>query len=279
VIQAWLFRGATDLSRPSDICLYHLGCFQLSLPSGQKTPLAAVVLNRLQQCQQQHSIDQVLEAFRAAGAVLEIHVPKCKQSEQKRRHNGGHSIDWFDISKPLLHPSLGLLCPTRTLAFCMAASWWARGVISAHLLGVRRFGSTKAAPKRHQQPDFQGQAQQDAYKVPTAGDIHSYTPSLYLLHRQVEQQSASSMDGDESSEAGSCSEGDDDMPDDRNSNGTAASKPQPEHWLSHTKPSKGAKANVLLKLRQLSGYDLRHSLQASFRELWALESSIVPHPM
>ena len=101
MIQAWLFRGAVDLSRPSDICLYHLGCFQLALPIGQKAgQLAAVVLNSLQQGQQQHSIDQVLEAFRSAGAVLEIHVPKCKQNEQKRRHNGGHSIDWFDISKP-----------------------------------------------------------------------------------------------------------------------------------------------------------------------------------
>ena len=262
MIQAWLFRGAVDLSRPSDVCLYHLGCFQLALPSGQKTHLAAVVLNSLQQGQQQHSIDQVLEAFRAAGAVLEIHVPKCKQSEQKRRQNGGHNIDWFDISKPLLHPSLGLLCPTRTLAFCMAASWWARGVISARLLGVRRFGSTKAAPKRHQQPDFQGEAQQDAYKVPTAGDLH--IPDLYLLHRQAEQHPSSSMDGDQSSEAGTCSEGDHDEPDNSR---TAGSKPQPEHWLSHTKPNKAAKAKVLLiqqlqKLRRLSGYDLRHSRQA-----------------
>ena len=121
---------------------------------------------------------------------------------------------------------------------------------------MRRFGSTKAAPKRHQQPDFQGEAQQDAYKVPTAGDLH--IPDLYLLHRQAEQHPSSSMDGDQSSEAGTCSEGDDDEPDNSR---TAGSKPQPEHWLSHTKPNKAAKAKVLLKLRQLSGYDLRHSLQ------------------
>ena len=79
MLQAWLFRGAVDLGRPSDISLYHIDCFQLVLPNGQKTPLAAVALNSLQQSQQQqHSMDQVLEAFRAAGAVLEICAPKCK---------------------------------------------------------------------------------------------------------------------------------------------------------------------------------------------------------
>src|SRR5689334_2076304 len=92
--------------------------------------------------------------------------------------------------------------------------------------------------------------------VPTAGDLHSYAPRPCLLHRQAEQPSGSSIDDDESSEVGSCSEEDDGEPDNSR---TAGSKP--EHWLSHTKSNRAAKAKVLLQLRQLSGYDLRHSLQ------------------
>lgn len=61
--------------RPSDISLYHMGC--LDLPNGHTTPLAAVVLNSLQ-IPQQHSLAEVLDTLRAAGATLHIQAPKCK---------------------------------------------------------------------------------------------------------------------------------------------------------------------------------------------------------
>jgi hypothetical protein len=51
--------------------------------------LAALVLARLQQQQQQqHSLDEVPEAFTQAGAVLHSSVSKCKQCSRKRSKNG-----------------------------------------------------------------------------------------------------------------------------------------------------------------------------------------------
>ena len=262
ILLAWLFRGTVDLGRPSDICLYHLGCFKLVLPDGKDTHLAAVVLHSLQQ-EQQDSLDELLEAFRTAGAVLEIRVPKCKQSESKRKLNGGQCIEWLNIRRPILDPALSMLCPTRSLAFCMAASWWSRGAVSARLLGVRRFGSTKAAPKRHQQPDFQGSLTADACKVPTAADVHSYTPSIYLLEKALQRCSSDGTDSSagEESDPGSADEAE---PEASSSTGVAAAQ-QPGFLLAHSKPRKGSGAKVLLQLRQLSGYDLRHSLQVSSR--------------
>lgn len=67
-----LFRGSVDLGRPADICLYHIGCFDLLLPSGYSLPLAGVALYGLQQQHPQYSMDQVLETFRQAGAVLRL---------------------------------------------------------------------------------------------------------------------------------------------------------------------------------------------------------------
>jgi len=108
-----LFRGAVNLGRPADSSLYHLGCFKLVLPDGRWWYMAAVVLNSLQQ--QQNSLDEMLEAFRQAGAVLQISVPKCKQCHRKRSKNGDQVIDWLPLRKHLLPPELSLLCPTRTL--------------------------------------------------------------------------------------------------------------------------------------------------------------------
>jgi hypothetical protein len=252
------------------------------LPSGHSTPLAAVVLHSLQQ--QQYSIDEVLEASREAGAVLCIRVPKCKQHEGKRKGNGGSAVDWLDLQKPILVPELSLFCPARTLAFCMSASWYARGAVSARLLGVRRFGTAKAAPKRYQQADFQYVPPgSNCWKVPTAGDIQSMLPPLYLL-QQRQQTAGSSSDSECSSScssdggSGSDSSG---VADDisrvcsREGGGGGAragtsisGASQPDFWLSHTKPRKarnakqqGHAARIVLTLRLLSGYDQRHSLQ------------------
>jgi hypothetical protein len=274
VLPAWLFRGCVDLGRPSDISLYHIGCFHLVLPSGHSTPLAAVVLHSLQQ--QQYSLDEVLEAFRDAGAMLCIRVPKCKQHEGKRRANGGSAVDWLDLQKPILDPALSLFCPTRTLAFCMAASWFARGAVSARLLGVRRFGTAKAAAKRYQQSDLQQVQGANHWKVPTAGDIQSMMPSLYLLQRgqqQQQQKAGSSSDSasssSDSSDGGSGSDSSGAGDEGRSSRSGSASPAsggasQPEFWLSHNKPRKpkqGPTARIVLQLRLLSGYDQRHSLQ------------------
>jgi hypothetical protein len=205
VLPAWLFRGLIDLGRPSDISLYHIGCFLLVLPSGHSTPLAAVVLHSLQQ--QQYSIDEMLEAFREAGAVLCIRVPKCKQHEGKRKANGGSAVDWLDLQKPILPLELSLFCPTRTLAFCMAASWYARGTVSRRLLGVRRFGTSKAAAKRYQQSDFQHvQPGANCWKVPTAGDIQSMLPTLHLLQQKQRTAGSSSDSASSSTESSADSE-------------------------------------------------------------------------
>jgi hypothetical protein len=144
----------------------------------------------------------VLEAFRTAGAVLCIRVPKCKQHEVKRNSNGGSAVDWLDLQKPILHPALSLFCPTRTLAFCMAASWFARGAVSGRLLGVRHFKTAKAAPKRYQQHDFQHvQQASNCWKVPTAGDIQSMLPTRYLLHQKQQMAGSSSDSASSSSES------------------------------------------------------------------------------
>lgn len=176
---AQLFRGAIDLGRPADISLYHLGCFKLMYPDGRWVYLAAVVLASLQQ-QQQLSLDAMLEAFRQAGAVLHISVPKCKQCSRKRSKNGGQCVDWLSLRKHLLPPQLSLLCPARTLCFCMATTWLCKGALSARLLTLRRASTSKAAPKRHSQTDFQGIMPADAWKVPSSRDLASYTPQLFL---------------------------------------------------------------------------------------------------
>jgi len=89
VLLAQLFRGAADLGRPADISLYHLG-FKLVLPDGRWVHLAAVVLNSMQQ--QQHSLDELMDTFRQAGAVLQITAPRCKQCQRKQSKNGDQSL-------------------------------------------------------------------------------------------------------------------------------------------------------------------------------------------
>lgn len=125
VLLAQLFRGTVDLGRPADISLYHLGCCKLALPDGRSVYLAKVVLYSLQQQhqQQQYSLDEVLEAFRQAGAVLQISAPKCKQCQRKRSKNGNQCIDWLPLRKHLLPPQLGLLCPRAP----WLSAWLRRG--------------------------------------------------------------------------------------------------------------------------------------------------------
>lgn len=260
VLLPQLFRGAVDLGRPADVSLYHLGCFKLVLPDGRWWYLASVVLNSLQQGQgqQQHSLDEVLEAFRQAGAVLHISVPKCKQCSRKRSKNGGQVIDWLPLCKHLLPPELSLLCPTRTLAFCMAVMWWAKGAVTARLLTLRKANSTgRAAPKRHMQGDFQGQVPAGAWRVPSSRDLASFAPALYLL-----QQSPASA-AEDSSSSGSDSEPASGDEEEAAASGSSSSSGLPRHWLAHTKPRKGSSAQVLLRLRALSGSDLRDSQQVT----------------
>src|SRR5690348_15827242 len=98
----------------------------------------------------------------------------------------------MDLRKPILDLALAVLCPTRAVAFCMAASWWTRGAVSARRLGVMRSNSrARAALKCHQQPDYQAALPPGTAKLPTAGDMHSYIPALYLL-QAVQQGSNSS---------------------------------------------------------------------------------------
>jgi len=188
-------------------------------------------------------------------------------------------VDWLDLQKPILDPALSLFCPTRTLAFCMAASWFARGAVSARLLGVRRFGTARAARKRYQQADFQCVQQgANCWKVPTAGDIQSMMPSLYLLQQQQQKAGSSSSDSASSGSESSGSESDSSGAADESRRGgtregssgsalagtSSGATSKPEFWLSHTKPRKpkqGPAARIVLKLRLLSGYDQRHSLQ------------------
>jgi hypothetical protein len=102
--------------------------------------------------------------------VLQISVPKVqaksKQCQRKRSKSGNQVIDG-----PLLPPQLGLLCPTRTLGFCMAATWWCRRAVTARLLTVRKAGSTgRAAAKR----DAQGVVPAGAWKVSSSRDLASH---------------------------------------------------------------------------------------------------------
>jgi uncharacterized membrane protein YgcG len=265
VLLAQLFRGAVDLGRPADISLYHLGCFQLVLPDGRSVQLAALVLNSLQQGQQQHSIDEALEAFRQVGAVLHISVPKCKQCSRKRSKNGDQCIDWLSLRKHLLAPELALLCPTRTLAFCIAAMWFTKGAISARVLTLRKANSSgKAAPKRYQQADFQAAAPAGSWKVPSSRDLASYTPTLLLLQKGPAGDSSSSGS---SSGSGESSGDEEQAAVSGGSSSDGGSSSTPQYWLAHSRPRKGSTARVLLKLRSLTGSDLRDSQQVGARDL------------
>jgi len=80
--------------------------------------------------------------------------------------------------------------------------WWAKGAVSARLLTVRKSGSCKAAPKRHQQPDFQA-TDTGRWKAPTSGDLNSCSPGLFLLQRRQQQgEQAAAVGGSDSSSEG-----------------------------------------------------------------------------
>lgn len=135
--------------------------------------------------------------------------------------------------------------------------WWCKGHVTARLLTLRFKASVgQAAPKRHVQPDFQGEVPAEGWKVPTTRDLSSYTPGLYLLQRGGVSAAAPSSDSDSDS-GSSTSDGDDDQPQGASSSSSSA----PEFWLAHTKPRKGSAARVLLQLRPVTGSDLRDSQQ------------------
>jgi hypothetical protein len=266
--------------RPSDISLYHLGCFKLQAPDHSSTNLAALALAALQH-DAAHTADEMLEAFRAVGAVLLIKAPKCKQSERKRGRGRAaplQRIDWLSVRKHRLPPQLSMWDPARLVVLCLMASWFSRGSIGARLLLNMRFGSSKAGPKRQQQPDFQADVSAGCWKVVTAGDLHGSTPTLYLISSSS-SSSASKCSADAGSGSGSGSEGDDEDDAgaklssslaDEGSNGNAAAATAAEAAeqqqcegdvlrLVHRKPRGGK--DVLLQLKPLTGYDVRHSVQ------------------
>jgi hypothetical protein len=132
LVLALLFRVLCN-ERPSDISLYHLGCFKLQAPDRSSTHLASLALAALQP-DAAHSADEMLEAFRAAGAVLLIKAPKCKQSERKRGRGGAaqlQRIEWLAVRKHMLPPELAIWDPARLVTLCLMASWYCRGSLGA----------------------------------------------------------------------------------------------------------------------------------------------------
>jgi hypothetical protein len=277
LVLALLFRVLCN-ERPSDISLYHLGCFKLQAPDHSSTNPAALALAALQP-DAAHSADEMLEAFRAAGAVLLIKAPKCKQSERKRGRGRAaplQRIEWLSVRKHLLPPQLAMWDPARLVVLCLMASWFSRGSIGSRLLLNRRFGSSKAGPKRQQQPDFQSDVSAGCWKVVTAGDLHGSTPTLYLI---IISSSGSASKCSADAGSGSGSEGDDEGDAgaklssslaDEGSSGDAAAATAAEAAeqqqcegdvlrLVHRKPRGGK--GVLLQLKPLTGYDVRHSVQ------------------
>jgi hypothetical protein len=172
-------------------------------------------------------------------------------------------IEWPTVRKHMLPPELAMWDPARLVKLCLMASWYCRGSIGACLLLNRRFGNSKAGPKRQQQPDFQADVSAGCWKVVTAGDLHGSAPTLYLV------SSSSKADAD----AEGVSSSDDDgggtklssSPADEGSSGNSAAAGQVQQGgdevltLVHRKP-RGSKG-VLLQLKQLTGYDVRHSVQ------------------
>ncbi|WIA30213.1 hypothetical protein OEZ86_000305 [Tetradesmus obliquus] len=271
LVLALLFRVLCN-ERPSDITLYHLGCFKLAAPDHSSTHLASLALAGLQQ-DAVHHIDDMLEAFRGAGAVLLISAPKCKQSERKRSRGGGQQqhVDWLSVRKHLLQPQLALWDPARLVVLCLMASWFSRGSIAARLLLSRRFRSATAAPKRQQQPDFQAEATVGCWKVPTAGDLHGTAPTLYLVQQSSSRAggSVSSSSDDEVDAAAvadaraaagtsvSTGTGVQEGASAPASGGTAAVSDSQGLVLVHRKP----KGSSVVELKALTGYDVRHSVQ------------------
>jgi hypothetical protein len=140
----------------------------------------------------------------------------------------------------------------------MAAMWWSKGAVTARLLTLRRANSSgKAAPKRHEQQDFQAAAPAGSWKVPSSRDLASYTPSLYVLQKGPAGGSDSS-----SSDSG---DGTDDEQQAAVSGPSSSSSGTAQYWLAHTKPRKGASASAVLKLRALTGSDARDSQQVGAR--------------
>jgi hypothetical protein len=174
----------------------------------------------------------------------------------------------------MLPPELAMWYPARLVMLCLMTSWFCRGSIGARLLLSRRFGSSKAGPKQQQQPDFQADVSAGCWKVVTAGDLRGSTPTMYLVSSSsgssnnrsaADAEGASSSDGDADdasgtklsrSPAGDLKQG---------SSGNSAEAGQVQQGdnevltLVHRKP-RGSKG-VLLQLKPLTGYDVRHSVQ------------------
>jgi hypothetical protein len=158
--------------------------------------------------------------------------------------------------------------PARLVMLCLMASWYCRGSVGARLLLSRRFGSSKAGPKRQQQPDFQADVSAGCWKVLTAGDLHDSTSTLYLVSSSSSSRSKAAADAE-----GTSRSDDDDgggtkqssSPAVEGSSGTSAEAGQTQQGgddrltLVHRKP-RGSKG-VLLHLKPLTGYDVRHSVQ------------------
>jgi hypothetical protein len=138
LVLALLFRVLCN-ERPSDISMYHLGCFKLQAPDHSSTHLASVALAALQPDADHvsctvHSANEMLEAYRAAGAVLLIRAPKCKQSERKRSRGRAaplQRIEWLAVRKRLLPPELALWDPIDII---QTASWMHYGAAHQALL-------------------------------------------------------------------------------------------------------------------------------------------------
>jgi hypothetical protein len=93
--------------------------------------------------------------------------------------------------------------------------------------------------------------------VPSSRDLASLAPALYLL----QQGTADAAEDDSSSSGSEDSESEPASGDEEEAAVSGSSSGLLRHWLAHTKPRNGSPAQVLLRLRALSGSDLRDSQQ------------------
>lgn len=151
---------------------------------------------------------------------------------------------WLTLRKPLLPQELAVLDEPRTLAFCMAASWFAKGAVTARLLSCPNI-TVNAAEKRKQQPDFRASS---SWRAPSAKSVHSSTPSVYLLQKgMADSGCGSDGSGSSSDGSGSGTDGEATAP---------ASSGHEDAFLAQQQAMHG-----LFQLRQLTGADLRDTLQ------------------
>jgi len=100
--------------------------------------------------------------------------------------------------------------------------------------------------------------------VPSSRDMASYLPALYLLQQGPASEVAAAADSScNSSECSDSEQASCDEDEAAVSGGSSSSSSTVQHWLAHTKPRKGSAAQVLLRLRALTGSDLRDSQQVT----------------